>query len=337
MLAFVLGGGGTKGAAQAGAIRALLERDIVPDMLVGTSAGAINAAHIARVPTLEGAGQLENAWRALTSDVIFSSRRPWAAWRTVRRRPSLYASDKLRDFLTENGPPFDTFASVEKELYIVASQLRTGRAYVFGDRPTDNVLDAVMASTAIPPIFPPVKYKGTWLVDGGVSANLPLQIAIQRGATEIYALDISSLPPTTLNDMPVWMVTELSVGAMVRQQMRDEIAWARLQPGVTLHYMRIPFAHATSTWDVDAIEEHLELGYSWTNVILSRRALPQPERSFLRSIWHALGFLRRGVNAIARGIVSGVEFVVRLLWRRGQTDLINEAPVGGDGTHDDEV
>jgi NTE family protein len=305
-------------------------------MLVGTSAGAINAVHIASVPTLEGVKQLENAWRAMTSEVIFSSRRPWAAWRTVRRRPSLYASDKLRDFLVENGPPFDTFASLEKELFIVASQLRTGRVYVFGDRPTDNVLDAVMASTAIPPMFPPVEHNGMWLVDGGVSANLPVRVAIQRGATEIYALDISTPPPATLDNMPVWTVTELSVGAMVRQQMRDELAWARLQPGVTLHHLRIPFGSATSTWDVDAIEDFLELGYGWVKVVLVRRSLPQPERSILRSIWQALGLIRRGANAIARGIVSVVEFGVKSLWRRGQANLVDDTPVSGDSPHDDE-
>jgi NTE family protein len=337
MLAFVLGGGGTKGAAQAGAIRALLERDIVPDMLVGTSAGAINAAHIAAAPTLEGMRRLEDAWRALTSEVIFGSGRRSAAWRTVRGRSSLYASDNLRHFLAGHAPELDTFASLGKRLYIVASELRTGRPHVFGDRPNENVLDAVIASTAIPPVFPPVLHNGVWLVDGGVSANLPLRVAIQRGATEVYAIDISNQPRQIPQHMRVWTVTELSIGAMIRQQIRDELAWTRLQPGVTLHYLRIPFSSATGLWDVEDTEEFLELGYASAKLFLIRRVLPQPERSFLRRVWQAVGAVRRVVNAMARGVASALKFAVLFLWRPGDAHLVEDVPVSRDGTHVDGV
>ena len=337
MLAFVLGGGGTKGAAQAGAIRALLERGIVPDMLVGTSAGAINAAHIAARPTLEGAERLEAAWHALSSEVIFGSGKRSAAWRTVRGRASLYSSDNLRGFLIEHAPDMSTFASLDKELYIVASRLRTGRTYVFGDNPNDSVLDAVMASTAIPPMFPPVQHNGVWLVDGGVSATLPLRVAIRRGATEIYAIDISSRPPRIPDHMRVWTVTDLSVGAMIRQQIREELAWARLQPGVTLYHMRIPFSKAASTWDVDAVEDYLELGYAWSKLFLVKRGLPHAEQSLLRTVWRAGGVVRRGINAAARGVVGGAKLAIGLLWRRGQADLVDDVPVSSDSAHLDDI
>jgi NTE family protein len=336
MLTFVLGGGGTKGAAQAGAIRALFERGIVPDMLVGTSAGAINASLIANSPTLEGAQRLENAWRALTSEDLLGSGRRSAAWRTVRGRPSLYSSENLREFMLRHGPEVDTFATVNIELYIVASELRTGRPYVFGDKPNEKVVDAVIASTAVPPVFPPVLHNNVWLVDGGVASNL-LRIAIQRGATEIYAIDISNQPPRIPENMRVWTVTELSVSAMVRQQVRDELTWARLQPGVKVHRMRVPFNSATSMWDVDTIEEFLELGYASAKLFLIRRALPQRERSALGTVWQAAGLVRRGANALVRGVTGGVKGIIRLLWRRGQADLVEDSSIGRDGLDLDAV
>lgn len=337
MLTFVLGGGGTKGAAQAGAIRALMERDIFPDMLVGTSAGAINAALIAAKPTLEGVGQLGNAWRALTSEVLFGSGRRSAAWRTVRGQPSLYDNHNLERFLVEQAPEISAFAGLQKKLYVVASELRTGRPYVFGDRPNEKVIDAVIASTAVPPVFPPVQHKGVWLVDGGVSANLPLRIAIQRGATEIYAFDISTQPPQIPENMRVWTATELSVSAMVRQQVRAELAWVRLQPGVTLHYLRLPLSSATSMWDVDAIEDFLDLGYASAKIFLIRRALPHPERSLLRTLWGAMGAVRRAVNAVVVGVVWVLRLGLRLVWRRGQAHLVDEVAAGPDGADVDGV
>lgn len=335
MITFVLGGGGTKGAAQAGAMRALLERGIVPDMLVGTSAGAINACHIAARPTPEGVAQLEDVWRSLTRDVLFSNTRPSAAWRTVRGESSLYSNQRLRRFLIARAPDITTFGKLPLPLYVVATDLRSGKPHVFGDDPDEPVLDAVMASTAFPPVYPPVRHGDSWLVDGGVSSSLPLNVAIQRGATEIYALDNFTPQPESLPDhLPVWTVTDLSLRSMLAQQVRDELAMARLQAGVLVYYIPVPFESDDSIWDVEPIGKYVDLGYATTHTYLRRRNLPHGEQSPARFIAKAAGRVRRAANRAA----LGVKTISRPLWRgRGKTEAIEDLSAGADDTDFDSV
>ena len=330
MLTFVLGGGGTRGAAQAGALHALIERGIVPELVVGTSVGSINAAQIAAYPTIEGTLALEESWRVFSQESLVGNSRRSAAWRTVRGKPSMYSNEHLRQFISKRTPPDFKFASLDMPLYIVASELYTGRPYIFGDNPREKVLDAIMASTAIPPYFPPAKHNNVLLVDGSVSAAMPLRIAIQRGATEIYAIDISMSAPKGPRTLRVWTVTELAIGAMLRQQMRSELAWARLQPGVIVHHLRIPFRHATGTWEMEAVDEFIQLGYQHATTFLIRRALPHGEKSVYRTASRAGGIFRRVANAVFRAIAFPFVSLARLLVRSRNADILSTDVVEDD-------
>jgi NTE family protein len=133
-IAFVLSGGANLGALEVGVLLVLLEHDIRPQILVGTSIGAINAAFFAPNPTLEGARSLEEMWREVSDKVFSQKDYVTAVWRFVRGKSSLYDSRKLRDLLESYFPEgIQKFSDIKAvELYITAVGLHTGELRVFG-------------------------------------------------------------------------------------------------------------------------------------------------------------------------------------------------------------
>lgn len=241
MIAFVFSGGGNRGALQVGAVQVLLSRGIVPDILIGTSVGAINAAYLADAPTPATARELERVWGQVTTDDIYPGRRMAILWRLLKERTSLFPSDNLYRFLGRHMPPdIETFADVRgAELYIVATHLRTSRMHVFGERPTDRIIDAIMASTALPPLHPPWCVEGEYYVDGGAVSDLPLRVAVSKGARTIYALHL----PASLRPLPLGHsltdIASRAISALVQQQVAldfEAVAHAR---GITLHHIEL--------------------------------------------------------------------------------------------------
>lgn len=123
--AFVLGGGGNLGAVQIGMLKALLERGIVPDLVVGCSVGAINAAGLAGDPTLPGVETMWERWAHLTSGDVFVGGRLQGPWQLVRKGQSLYEDDGLRRAITE-WIDYETFEEARIPLHVVAVSLRRG-------------------------------------------------------------------------------------------------------------------------------------------------------------------------------------------------------------------
>ena len=106
--AFVLSGGGNQSVAQVGMLRALLERDIVPDVSVGCSAGACNGATIAASPSLRGVERLEATWLSLRGEEVFPGGRLSRAWNLLTRDDHLFSNQGLRDIF-KRGDTADTF------------------------------------------------------------------------------------------------------------------------------------------------------------------------------------------------------------------------------------
>jgi NTE family protein len=186
MRAFVLSGGGNLGAAQSGALLALLEHGITPDLLVGTSAGAINAAYLAGHPNLDGAHKLAELWSAARSRDIFRlPRNPVSLIRRLKG-DALYDSVGLRRLL-ENHLGFEAIEDAQVRLRIVATDFETGLETAFHSGP---VIDAVLASTALPGLFPPVQVGDRVYVDGGIADNVPISPAIGAGATQVYVIHV---------------------------------------------------------------------------------------------------------------------------------------------------
>jgi len=182
-VAFVLSGGGVLGAMQIGQLEALLRAGITPDLLVGTSVGALNAAAIAAEPTVAGAEHLRDVWIGLRTEDIFPGSKLQRALQFVRKGDHLYPNDGLRRLAEK--VPARRFEDLSLPLSICAANLRTGEEHWFEDGP---LAPAIMASAAIPGIFPPVVVDGEHYLDGGVVNNVPISRAVELGATTIYVL-----------------------------------------------------------------------------------------------------------------------------------------------------
>jgi len=185
-VAFVLSGGGSLGAIQVGMLQALLEEGICPDFLVGTSAGAINAAWVAGRPECEGIKDLTEIWCGLRRQDIFPFS-PWAgALGLFGRSNHVIPSDGLRA-LIERHLPYRRLEEASRPVHVVATDLKSGQAVVLSSGPA---VPALLASTAIPGVFPPVTIGRRELVDGGVADHTPISVAVDLGATQVYVLPI---------------------------------------------------------------------------------------------------------------------------------------------------
>lgn len=182
-VAFVLSGGGVLGAAQVGQLQALIDAGIVPDALVATSVGALNAAAVAADPTPEGSARVAEVWRSLKTEDLFPGSRFARAWNIVSRGDHIHPNTGLRRLVEQL--PVATFEETKIPLWISATNLRTGEEQWFS---TGSLMRAILASTALPGIFPPVAIDGELYIDGGVVNNVPISQAIALGARRVYVL-----------------------------------------------------------------------------------------------------------------------------------------------------
>ncbi|MDQ2761826.1 MAG: patatin-like phospholipase family protein [Actinomycetota bacterium] len=186
MVGFVLSGGASLGAVQVGMLRALYEREIVPELVVGASVGAINGAYIAsHPPTVQTAYELAAIWRTLRTFQIFPPNPAPALLGLLGRLDHLISNAGLKAVLAAHFQQFERLEQMPIPLHVIATDIRDGseRRLSAGD-----VMAAVMASSAIPGIYPAVSFEGVDLVDGGVANNTPISDAAELGATKIYVL-----------------------------------------------------------------------------------------------------------------------------------------------------
>lgn len=194
--AFVLSGGGVLGPVQVGMLQALVERDIVPDLITGCSVGAINGATFAAEPTAAGVDRLVRLWTNLADgkpDLMPRSRMPLIA-QLAFRRASIHDPARLEKLLLDELPA-RTFSDLQVPFACVATDAHQASAHWFESGP---LIPALMASAALPAVYPPVEIDGKLLYDGGVVNELPLQWALAHGATTLYILQVGHLDPRPL-------------------------------------------------------------------------------------------------------------------------------------------
>jgi NTE family protein len=180
--AFVFAGGGSLGAVQVGMLRALLAAGEQPDFVVGASVGAINAGYFAGAPSLEGVTRLEQIWRGLRRADVFPL--GWAsAFGLLTHPENLIDPGRLRS-LIETHLPFARLEDATIPAHVTATDLQ-GFAVVLSRGPA---VEAILASAAIPGVFPPVLVDGRSLMDGAVAANTPIRLAAELGASRIIVL-----------------------------------------------------------------------------------------------------------------------------------------------------
>jgi len=277
----VLGGGGARGALQAGALRALVEADLHPDLLVGTSVGALNAAFLAvHGITLDTINALDEVWREAAQADLLPANYLWLTVRILFNRPDEYPASRLRNFFIAHGlSPEMRFGQIRDiSLYIVAADLNAIQPVLYGRDPNQSVLEALLASTALPPWVRPIESQGRLLIDGGVVSNLPIEPALSLGATEILALDLADprdTPPISATNRFGPFLGRL-LNTVERRQSELELALAQARR-VLLHRIVLQPDRPVQIWDFSRTEELLTKGYE-----LARREIDTWKRETLR-------------------------------------------------------
>ncbi|MFE9424702.1 patatin-like phospholipase family protein [Kitasatospora sp. NPDC006697] len=184
--AFVLGGGGYLGAHEVGMLQALLAAGIRPDLVVGTSVGAINGALIAADPSSAAVRRLADVWVGLTGSAVFSGSLLQRTRTAVRSRTHLHADGPLRALLERH---FDgrRIEDLAVPFQCVAAEVESAAEHWFTDGP---VVEALLASCAVPGLLPAAQVGGRHYLDGGLVNSIPVGRAVQLGAREVYVLQV---------------------------------------------------------------------------------------------------------------------------------------------------
>jgi NTE family protein len=167
-------------------LRALFESGCRPDLLVGTSVGAVNAAWVAGRPDADGLQELDDIWMGLRRGDVFPLDPLASARGLLGRSNHFIANDNLRAVL-ERHIQYRRLEEADLPVHVVATELKSGRATILGSGPA---VPALLASCAIPGVFPPVTIGRREYVDGGVANHTPVTVAIELGATKIYVLPV---------------------------------------------------------------------------------------------------------------------------------------------------
>lgn len=311
--AFVLSSGGARGALQVGALKALLEHGETPDVIVGTSIGSWNGAVLALDPTEQGVEKLEKVWNTLTTSRILLGWEPHlptaapafagafvvaAIRRVTLGYPSLYGDSGLRQVFSQHLDGM-RFEDTKVPFRVIAANLTTGGLTVFGRGPAEL---AMLASAAIPGIFPPVRIGGQIFVDGGALESASIDTAIQLGARRIFVLDAGyDVTPELEDELKVLLnrsqrngrqpnahalavMLERTATMMGRYQL--ERAIERVPAGIEVHVIRPTASMNEAALDFDHAASWIDVAYNHAKDYLEQRL---PHRQLSMSEAHAVG------------------------------------------------
>ena len=229
--AFVLGGGGVLGAAEVGMLAALLERGIRPDLVVGTSVGAINGAFVAAEPTAAAVDRLRTVWEELASEGVLTGSVLARVGTLVRTRTHLHPREPLRELLQRH-LPVDTFAGLAVPFQCVAASIERAAEHWFD---AGELVPAVLASSAVPGLLPPVELDGEHYLDGGLVHSIPVGRAVALGAETIYVLHVGRIDRPLRPPARPWEVAMVAFEIARRHRFAADLA--ALPDGVTLHVL----------------------------------------------------------------------------------------------------
>ena len=261
MIAFVLSGGGNRGPLQVGALDVLLSRGIRPDLVVGTSAGAINAAYLAAYGPEADMADLAARWRSVRRDLVYPGNMLTIALRVLMGADSLFPNYGMRQLIEDHLPPgVRTFGDLTLPCYITTVDLRTSRLVLFGEDPTAPLVEAVLASASVPGIHPPVPYHGMQLVDGGVVAATPAGVAIDKGATVIYAINVGYGGEPREPVRGLLAILKRTLDTFIVQSLLDDLDRAAADPNVELHHIHITAFRDVPFNDFSHVDAMVEAG-----------------------------------------------------------------------------
>lgn len=255
--AFVLSGGASLGAIQVGMLRALYERELRPDLIVATSVGALNGGFIAgRPPTVKTIDELAAVWRRLGRWQVFPPNPLTGFLGFLGVKDHLVPVANLRR-IVESEINFDRLEAAAIPFHVIATDALSGRELRLSSGPAR---DAVMASAALPAVYPPARWQGRELIDGGVSNNTPISHAIELGADIVYVLPTGTA--CALKESPRSAVGMLvhAMSLLVMQRLLVEIE--SLQEEARLIVLPPPCPLSVSPIDFNHTEELIQRGLS---------------------------------------------------------------------------
>ncbi len=230
MRAFVLGGGGNRGAYEVGMLEALFEQGIEPDIVVGTSIGAINGAAIAADPTLAGAHALADLWLDETDNPLEMS--IWQTVQTALRTRTHIVSAKPAERFVRSAVGVESFEDLAIPFECVAACIETATETWFSTGP---LLDPIMASAALPGVFSPRRIDGLHYLDGGIVNSIPVERAIEMGADELWILQVGHVSEPLEAPTTPWDLAMVTFEVSRRHRFLGEIA--AIPEGVAAHVL----------------------------------------------------------------------------------------------------
>jgi NTE family protein len=260
--AVVLSGGGNRGAIQVGMMRALLEHGITPDLIVGTSIGAINGVAFAGTPTLEGVYLAADVWRRIATEHVFPRRRFHGWWRFLERRSAVFSNEGLRSIVARS-LRFERIEDAAVPLVLIATRIDDGAEEWFTSGPA---LEAVLASSALPGLYPPVSIGEHRYFDGGVLDNTGIAAALAAGAKRIFVFlcgRVDSDAPTFQRPFEAMFVAfNLALGARLRRDL------AAVPPEVDVIVVEQVGAEQFELTDFSRTDDLIEEGYQAARDVL---------------------------------------------------------------------
>jgi NTE family protein len=266
--AFVFAGGGSFGAIQVGMMHSLAAHGVSADMVVGSSVGALNGAYYAGDPTLNGVLQLEAIWRGLTRQDIFP-----ITWRTllgfIRRRDFLIPHDGIQKLIDDH-LPYRNLEDARLPLHIVTTDIVSGDSVVLSEGPADQ---AIVASTAIPGAFAPIRYKDFYLADGAISSNTPVRVAVDKGARRLIILPTGYACATHTPPSGAVASALHALTLLIARQMVGELEG--LGPGIDYFVVPPLCPLVGSPYDFSRTADHIARAIDSTDAWLGQDGLKQ--------------------------------------------------------------
>ncbi|MFV2085185.1 patatin-like phospholipase family protein [Micromonospora sp. LOL_021] len=219
-VAFVLGGGGVLGAVEVGMLRALFRSGIEPDLVVGTSIGAVNGALVAADPSEAVTLRLVRLWASPEASEVYGD----SMARQLRRfaaRTHLHSPRPLRRLLAAELGETTTFADLAVPFHCCAASIERAAEHWFDTGP---VVPAVLASAAVPGLLPPAEIDGEHFIDGGIVNSIPIGKAVEAGAKRIFVLQVGRIERPLSAPRRPWEVAQVAFEIARRHRFARELA-----------------------------------------------------------------------------------------------------------------
>ena len=261
--AFVLGGGGVLGAYEVGMLRALVEAGIRPDLILGTSVGAVNGVFVAADPAT-AVDRLAEVWRDGVASEAFGGSLFGRVATLARSGTHLHSNEPLRRLLTEQ-LPVSRIEQLAVPFQCVAASIEQAAAHWFTSGP---IVPAVLASAAVPGLLPPVRVGKEHFLDGGLVHSIPVGRAVKLGARTVYVLHVGRIERPLEPPRRPWEVGLVAFEIARRHRFAEDMA--SLPPEVTVHVLpagadgqaRGAERSQLRYRDVSRVDEHIEQAYA---------------------------------------------------------------------------